>query len=440
LAKDTLDLVRQQRLELAAHLHGARERILSAWRARVAQDPTLTTAFAISRAQFTDDIPQVLDAFEKAVRADGPVRELQADREQRAGASEHGLQRWQQGYDLRETIREWAHLQSCLLTELEDYAEVRPHLEPPTMRRAREALVSLCGEGACESAARYARLQQAEAAGRISDLQQVAEQLRKLERGRADVLRQAAHDLRGSVAVITNASAVLAKTDSDQTRADSQRTLDRAVLAARGLLGDLIELTRLEAGHETLQSIRFDASQVLRDLGESIRPMAAARGLFLKLDGPQSLWVRGDPVKVQRIIQNLLLNALGATSTGGITVTWAEPVEGDRWSVCVMDTGPGMVGAHATPLTAALSEATDESSPRPTGQGDAAGPQVTPAPLAPAVTSGEGIGLSIVKRLCELMGAAIELETEPDKGTCFRLRFPTEIAPVAGDARTFEPE
>ncbi|MBS0578570.1 MAG: sensor histidine kinase [Proteobacteria bacterium] len=425
------DLVRQQRAALAVHLHAARARILAAWRERVARDPRLTTASSISLGQFTDDIPQVLDAFERAVRADDAALERQARGEQRASVSEHGLQRWQQGYDLQETIREWSHLQNCLSSELEDYAETHAHLAPETLRHARAALVNLCGEGASESVARYARLQQAEAAGRISDLQLVAEQLRALERDRADVLRQAAHDLRGSVAVITNASAVLARTSSDQTRLDSQRILDRAVSAARALLGDLIELTRLEAGHEQLQDVPFDASQVLRELGEPLRAMAASRGLFLKLDGPPSLPVRGDPVKIQRIAQNLLLNAIGATTRGGVTVTWAAPVRGNRWTLCIADTGPGLVGAHATPLTVALSEASDNASPPA-----AAAPGSVP-PVGPLTASGEGIGLSIVKRLCELLGAAIEVDTEQGRGTTFRLRFPVEPASPGpgGDTR-----
>ena len=168
-----------------------------------------------------------------------------------------------------------------------------------------------------------------------------------------------------------------------------------------------------------------------------MRPMAAARGLFLKLDGPPSLWVRGDQMKIHRITQNLLLNAIGATDTGGVTLSWAHPVEGDRWSLSIADTGPGMVGEHATPLTAAMSEATDESSmPAAAARNEPVPPPSTPT--APAIiTSGEGIGLSIVKRLCELLGASIELDTVQGKGTCFRLRIPVEIAPVEGDGRPF---
>jgi hypothetical protein len=153
----------------------SREKLLTEWRQRVEQDPELTTASSITRSQFTDSIPKVLDAFEQALRADDAIRETQADMEQREGASEHGLHRWQQGYDLRETLREWAHLHQCILAELESILNGRRDLRQVT-RRAREVLVRLCGEGASECRAITAcsrpRL------GRVRDLESAVTELR----------------------------------------------------------------------------------------------------------------------------------------------------------------------------------------------------------------------------------------------------------------------
>jgi signal transduction histidine kinase len=433
LSDASIERVRQQSTALAAHIRGSRERILSAWREYVDRDPELTTAASISRAQFTDSIPRVLDAFELALRADDALRETQADVEQREGASEHGLQRWQQGYDLRETMHEWAHLHRCILAQLEEYGAANPQLEGAVMRRAREALVRLCGDGACESASRYTRLQQAEAAGRMRDLELALGQLRSLEKNRTDLLRQAVHDLRGSVGVISNASAVLVRSTSDGMRVDFEKILERAIHSTHALLTDLIELTRLEAGQDRVRITSFDVSELMRSLGESLRAEAAARGLFLKMEGPPVLQVTGDPVKVQRIAQNLVLNALKATGSGGVTITWQEPIKDARWTLCIEDTGPGLTGSHATPLTDALTEATEQAheddpssaaahdAPRSLSGGTAAG-------------SGEGIGLSIVKRLCELLGAAIELESQAGHGTLFRLSFPADVAPAVGSA------
>ena len=443
-----MERIHRQCIALAAYMRQSREKLLTEWRQRVEQDPELTTASSITRSQFTDSIPKVLDAFEQALQADDAIRETQADMEQREGASEHGLHRWQQGYDLRETLREWAHLHQCILAELESYSEWAPGLAPEVTRRAREVLVRLCGEGACESAARYNRLQQAEAAGRVRDLECAVTELRALEKERADILRQAAHDLRGSVGVITNATAVLARTTSEEMRVNFFGILDRAIGSTQSLLGDLIDLNRLEAGQDRVQITAFDVSVVLRDLSESLRAEAAARNLFLKAEGPESLAVRGDRVKLQRIVQNLVLNAIKATEVGGIQLFWQGAPDHTRWILTVEDTGPGLRGAHATPLTRAMREATDQAhdseGPQQTNEGLGHPPIQTGGLSSPGANNvrsaptgaaprepGEGIGLSIVKRLCELLGAAIELETEPGRGTRFRLTFPTDM-PVPG--------
>jgi signal transduction histidine kinase len=365
--------------------------------------------------------------------------------EQRAGASDHGLHRWQQGYDLRETMREWAHLHRCILAQVEQYALEQVDLAPPVMRHAREALVRLCGEGACESAARYTRLQQAEAAGRMRDLERAVMELRALERQRAEVLREAAHDLRGSVGIISSATTVLSKTTSEATRTNFYRILDRALASTHSLLSDLIDLTRLEAAQDQLQLTAFDASELLRDLADSLRPEAAQRNLFLQVDGPSTLAVVGDRTKLRRIVQNLLLNAFKATTEGGVTLSWrvSEALPEERWLLTVQDTGPGLRGEHATPLTRALREATQEAHDaqrniqepieRPPPTAVAAAP-VPPSAPDVARELGEGIGLSIVKRLCELLGVAIELVTEPGRGTLFRLSFPLTLsAPPSAD-------
>jgi signal transduction histidine kinase len=187
---------------------------------------------------------------------------------------------------------------------------------------------------------------------------------------------------------------------------------------------------------------------VLRDLSESLRAEATARNLFLKVEGPASLLVRGDSVKLQRIVQNLVLNAFKATDAGGVQLVWQGAPDNTRWILTVEDTGPGLRGTHATPLTRAMREATDQAHESEATQHtrDAPGERPSQATVQSSVATndgrigstgavprelGEGIGLSIVKRLCELLGAAIELETEPGRGTRFRLTFPTDM-PVPG--------
>jgi signal transduction histidine kinase len=420
---------------LASYLDERREAILAAWQRAVDLDPSLTTPSSLSRAQFNDHIPDVLDSFERKLTARRVSEETAAEREQRETASDHGLIRWQQGYNQYETMLEWGHLQLCLLDELETYASAHPE-STQAMVIARRELAVLCSQGVSESAARYTRMQQAEAAGSVADLERALAHLNELQAQRAESWREATHDLRGSLGAISNATAVReAPGVSEATRLRMSQIVQRGLASLSALLNDLTSLARLEAGQEKREVAAFDAASAIGDLCASAESVAAERRLFLIAEGPRPLLVEGDAVKTQRIAQNLLLNAIRYTERGGVKVTWLDAGP-DRWALCVQDTGPGFEHVDVPQLAVALKEATEEArnieeNSEPT---DDASVQVAPAPTLPSRSShrdpgtGEGIGLSIVKRLCELLDATLELETAAGRGTTFRVVFPRRYA------------
>jgi signal transduction histidine kinase len=421
---------------LAEHLARRRESIMRAWHQALEADPELSAFSNLARAQFNDHIPAVLDGFERRLCALGTPEEAQVCARENASAAEHGLHRWQQGYDQRQTMREWGHLQLCLLDEFEQFSARQPQLDPCVMATARRALAQLCGDGVIESAVRYQRLQQAEASARLRDLEQALSQIQLTERDRAEGWRQAAHDLRGSVGVISNASTLLNRELAEPVRAQFSQVLQRGVSSLHTLLSDLIDVARLEAGQERRRISDFDAAETLRGLCETMRNVAGERNLFLLTQGPDTLAVAGDRAKVLRIAQNLMLNALKATEHGGVRVLWEARDE--HWLLCVQDTGPGFTRGAAAPLEHAIKLATEEShdvESRAVASGDAPS-GIEPAPTLasrsahkpPQLLAGEGIGLSIVKRLCELLDASLELETAPGEGTTFRVIFPRVYA------------
>ena len=246
---------------LAAHLAQRRESVLSAWRRAVDADPELTTASTITRAQFIDHIPAVLDAFEWRLSAQEPSDCAQAQEEQKESASAHGLHRWQQGYNQPEAMREWGHLHLCLLQELENYQALNAGLESAVMQIARRELVRLCSDGVCASAERYARMQQSEAASRLNELEFALAQLKTLDQERAEAWREAAHDLRGRAHVIANAFAVLTRAGvPEQHRTRFSEVLRQGVQSLNKLLTDLMDQARLEAGHERRDITHFDVA------------------------------------------------------------------------------------------------------------------------------------------------------------------------------------
>jgi signal transduction histidine kinase len=421
----------ERRLDvLAWHLAENRQQLLEAWRDRLARDPELTTQSGLPRASLDDHIPWILETLERRLRAAHDPEVARAELEERQSAAEHGTHRWQQGFNLRETIREWGHLQLVVLSELELCA-ARHQIDAEPLRRARAILTRLCMEGTCESAARYAQLHQTEAASRLRDLERSLEALQALESQRAQLLRDTAHDLRGSVGVVANASALLFQAElapPDRTR--FYGVLQNRIRWTSALLSELAELARLEAGQDPPRLRSFDVADCLKECCEGVRAGATEKGLFLRCQGPQPFVVEGDPIKTQRIAQNLLLNALRATTVGGVEIGWGshESSAATQWVMTVRDTGPGIEARDAAPLLQALDAATQHAADAdPARAPQPANPAPPPGgPRAPATEErpGEGIGLSIVKRLCEVLGANIDLQTTPDSGTVFRITFP----------------
>lgn len=425
----------QQRNELADHLAGRREAILEAWSAAVKSDPELQTASHLSFTHFRDLMPKVLQNFEKRLRtmdADEAADEA-LEGEERERVLDHGVHRWIQGFALHEVVREWHHLQLCGLQELEGFGSSRQDFNPEAMSSARYLWVALCGEGMVESVAQYSRLQQKEAAGHLRDLQTALETLKGSDRQRAESWHEAAHDLRGNVGLVTSTTAILMEDGVPESLRNKALTVLRSsVSSLQQLLEDLMGLARLEAGREKLNLEAFDAADLLRNLGESLQPLALERSLFLRTDGPATLPIEGDPAKIYRVVQNLALNALKYTPAGGVEVSWSETEESDidRWWIRIRDTGPGLHIDPGAPIADTLREGTDRA--RDLEVESARADQIEPVPgsgtSAPVPLSGqqpgEGIGLSIVKRLCELLEATLEVATEPGKGSTFQISLP----------------
>lgn len=431
----------QQMEILCDYLRSRRNAILLAWRKAVSADSEQTTARSLTRGQFNDHIPEVLDAFERRLRSrPGGTGARAANVEQKQEEVKHGLHRWQQGYRLQELMREWGHLQLCLFEELNAFAAAHPTFERETLVEANREMITMANEAISESTAQYERMQQAEAAGRVEDLHIALAGVHEVERRRSNLIHQAVHDLNGDVFGVSVAAHLLSQPDTaDAARERFSTLLSQGIDGVTAMLGELMELSRLEAGQEQREIAEFDVAELVIELGDVSRPIASERHLFLDVRGPDHLIVEGDCGKVRRLLQNLLRNALKYTERGGVVVSWGE--EPENWWLKVEDTGPGMPVGPNGPLTTGLQEATasarESDEKAAAAEGEAS--QVltptggTPSPIHAAHQQpGEGIGLSIVKRLCELLDASLELASSAETGTTFRVVLPRSYpAPAA---------
>ncbi len=432
-----MSMVEPELAALAAHLRDRREAILSDWRRAVKQDPALRTANSLPRAQLDDHIPALLTTFEHRL---DPTLEVQTPGVLAAAVSQaaaHGLHRWQQGYDLMEVSRELGRLNQCVIVELEHFSRQHQELRPEVMATARWIWAELSALEFTESVVEYVRLQQVEAAGHVNDLERALKSIRELEQQRAELWHEAAHDLRGNLGVVVAATAGITRAPiADLPQARFLQVLDRNVRSLRHLLDDVTDLARLQAGKERLNLSQVDVAAQLGELAGDLRERAEQRGLSVTFGGPSPFMVSGDRVKIRRIAQNLVLNAIKYTQLGGVTVAWHDGVasDGKRWVLSVQDTGPGFDAGPGAPLIAAL-EAGTELAHQAETEAAAGGEPPLPAevgtPAAKAALhqeSGEGIGLSIVKRLAELLDAGVEVESAAGVGTTFRVLFPKHYA------------
>lgn len=406
--------------QLATYLTARREALLTNWRTACETDASLKGVRSLSREEFTNKVTSMLDVLQQRLRAH--PEEAQVD----LLAAEHGLHRWQKGYTLAELLAEMQHLGQVMHRELRAFWSGYPFPDPSLLPSIYEHLATFSNQINTGSVSQFVYLQRLTASSRVEALEKAMSELQTLDQQRSAILRQSSHDLRANFGAIQGAASLLEQViNSEQERKQMLDLLRRNLTNSQSLLTQLMDLARLEAGQETLRIQPVDVGQLLTNLVADYQPLAGERGLSLQADGPASLVVDCDPLHLQRIIQNLVLNALKYTVEGWVSVSWSS--ESDyRWVVSVQDSGPGLPSADQTSsLAQALSPTTDSSAAFGTTNPQVDAQEAAIIQASPSAFShkGEGIGLSIVKGLCELLRASLEVESKLGEGTLFRLRL-----------------
>ncbi|SFC87447.1 sensor histidine kinase [Spirosoma endophyticum] len=427
--------------ELIAYLFNRRETLLNNWRTTCEADPALKKIAFLSREEFNNLMPTILDSLEQLLRGNKPeISPIVA-------AQSHGLQRWQKSQELPSLLKEFNHLSVILFDELKLFRQLFPKVDPDVIIQAQQQIMVLMNETIGGSISKHDELQRLEAANRAASLEQALQQMENLSRQRGDLLRTSSHDLRSGLGLSMGAAYLLQTEDlSPQERQQFVDMLNRNLANVQSLLTGLMDLARLEAGHEPLQVEEFDAAQLLTELVTGVQPSATERNLILRADGPASLVVKMDRLKLYRIAQNLLVNALKYTPSsaerpGMISVSWST--ENDwRWGFSVQDSGPGLPAGlldqfhkQLKPVVEPTSVLSSDES-QPVMAQPSQDHQLPPDLLADQSSAslrdkGEGVGLQIVKRLCELIGASLEIESISGRGTLFRVRMPVQSSQKA---------
>lgn len=428
--------------DLAAHLKTFHHAILDRWRAMIAGDEQLRASNHLTRVQLLDHVPEFLSVLGESLRqeaasstrsdAQNAAEEDRVEGVEVGRARDHGVHRWQQGYNVWEVTREFSHLQTCVSQEIGRFAASHTDFSTHDMGRAFTALALLISRGVEESVQQFTQGREAEARSRVQHLENVLRELSELEQVRAQAMRAATHDMRGSLAVVEGAASLMMNVD-EPIRADLTGLMQRSLDSLQRMISDFMGLSRLEAGQESLQVAPFDAGVLLRELCENSQPLAQNFALWLRHDGSETLPVEGDASKMMRIVQNLLLNGLKYTIDGGVLVSW-QVINEREWALHVADTGPGLE-AEKWSLAEKIEAATEASrdvddASIPSAEQTLTDEKTFPQTQAAASVTGErlhpseGIGLAIVKRLCDILDARFEVESESGQGTTFTVVFP----------------
>jgi signal transduction histidine kinase/CheY-like chemotaxis protein len=244
------------------------------------------------------------------------------------------------------------------------------------------------------------------------------QQLSEANRAKSRFLAAASHDLRQPLHALNLLVAQLHSEAAPAQRERVIRRIDGAVASINGLFDGLLDISRLDAGVVNANVTAFPIQGVLDRMDAAFLADAEARGLALRIR-PSAAWVRSDAILLERIVGNLVGNALRYTREGGVVVGCRR--RGDRLRIEVRDTGIGIPPDKHDAVFAEFYQL---------------------APGGHLSGGGLGLGLAIVARLCALLGHEIGLTSQPGRGSCFAVTLPlaapeperpAEPAPISHD-------
>jgi len=213
-------------------------------------------------------------------------------------------------------------------------------------------------------------------------------------------LAAASHDLRQPLHALTLLVEALSERLTDGETLRLAEHIGASASSMESLLNALLDLSRLDAGAVQSRPECFPLRQVMDRLEQQFSHMASAKGLRLRMHAGNA-WLFTDPVLLERILANLISNALRYTDTGGVLVG-VRRVQDNWLRLEVRDTGKGIPEAFQTHVFEEYFQLSNPERHR---------------------DKGLGLGLAIVARLARLLGSQVHVQSQLDKGSCFHLRF-----------------
>ncbi|MEJ2206946.1 MAG: ATP-binding protein, partial [Gemmatimonadota bacterium] len=240
----------------------------------------------------------------------------------------------------------------------------------------------------------------------MTEIRQKEEALQRAVRVREEVVSVVSHDLRNPLGVVKGSAELLLDLPlRDEEKKKQARIIQRSAQRMSGLIEDLLDVSRIEAGALVVRSAAESPAEILEEIREIFAPQAAEKGIRLLMDvRPDASRVLADRDRVLQALSNLMENALKFTPTGGRVILSARSLDGERVELAVSDNGPGLDLPAMEHLFDRFWQASRHD------------------------RTGSGLGLAIVSGIAEAHGGTVDVESRPGEGASFRL-----ILPVAGE-------
>jgi adenylate cyclase len=245
---------------------------------------------------------------------------------------------------------------------------------------------------------------------RLAEAREVAD---KANRTKSAFLANMSHELRTPLNAILGYTELILDDIYGQAPDKMRSVLERIQFSGKHLLGlinDVLDMSKIEAGQLALSLSDYSIQDMVQGVYVAVEPLAESKKLAFTLDVPHDLPpARGDERRLSQVLLNLVGNAIKFTDTGEVAVTAAGA--NSAYTVSVRDTGPGIAAGDQTKIFEEFQQA-DNSQTRTKG--------------------GTGLGLAIAKRIVEMHGGRLWVESKLGKGSTFSFTVPLRVERGAG--------